>query len=113
VAQVAGFERNGAGLLVTDAVGAIAGDQRGIPRTAAGALAIGAGPVTQVIAGWPRNAAGRVATVDIGSATSPASVAGFYRNGGTSQGELVTDAAGPWAYDRGFMRAASRALGIV
>lgn len=110
MAQVAGFERNAAGLLVTDGVGAIAGDQRGIPRTAAGALAIGAGPVVSTVAGWPLNAAGRVATIDVGSATSPASVAGFLRSSG---GELVTDAAGPWTYDRGFMRAASRALGIV
>ncbi len=112
MAQVAGLERDAAGLLVTDAVGAFTID-RGLPRTAAGALAIGAGPVTDVVAGWPRNVAGRIATVDIASAVSPGSVSGFYRNGGTMQGELVTTTAGPFVDDRGFKRAASRALGIV
>lgn len=65
-----------------------------------------------VVAGWPYNAAGRIATVDIGAAVNPGSVGGLYRNGGTIQGELVTTTVGPFVDDRGFKRAASRALGI-
>src|SRR5215207_5582296 len=101
MAQVAGLERDAAGLVLTDAVGAFT-IERGLPRTAAGALAIGAGPVTEVVAGWPRNAAGRIATVDIGAAVAPGMVAGFLRNGGTMQGELVTNAAGPFTDVAGF-----------
>lgn len=112
MAQVAGLERDASGLLVTDSVSAFT-TVAGLPRTAAGALAIGPGPVTSVVAGWPLNAAGRVATVDVAAAVNPGSVAGFYRNGATAQGELVTTTVGPFADDRGFKRAASRALGIV
>lgn len=112
MAQVAGLERDAAGLIITDAVGGFT-TVAGLPRTAAGALAVGAGPVVSVVAGWPLNAAGRIATVDVGAAVAPGSVAGFYRNGATMQGELVTTTVGPFVDDRGFKRAASRALGIV
>lgn len=112
MAQVAGLERDASGLVITDGAAAFS-IVAGLPRTAAGALAVGPGPVVSVVAGWPRNAAGRIATVDVGSAVGAAPVAGFLRNGGTAQGELVTTTVGPFTYDRGFMRAASRALGIV
>ena len=108
MAAIAGLERDASGLVLTDAgVGAFVID-RGLPRVA-GALAIGAGPVAALVAGLPRNTAGRVVTVDVATAVAPTLVAGLLRS---SAGELVTATVGPFTDVAGVKRTAAGALGV-